>query len=396
MTIRYNPFDETLWRDPWSTYQAMREQEPAYFIEELNAWALTRFEDIWQASLNKTHFTAVHGTSPEALLLDENLPPRVFLFMDPPAHRHHRNLIAQPYTPAGVSTLEESIRATTRDELAPLLAQGELDVYRLASRVALRTIAGYIGLSFEQITHIRALIDAFYHREPGHRGTTPAGLAAFEEAARYIHQLVEDCRRHGAPANSHIDAWLRADIDGEPMSDEAIFFSVFALVITGSDTLPLTVAATLYYLSQQPEAMREVRENPALAANAFAEAARLDQPTNILGRVLTDDLELHGKTLHKGQAVLFLYASANRDEREFDSPDTYQLHRQARRNLSFGAGLHFCLGQHLAKLEGRVILEELFANLGDFQVDRDGSRRIFGEFLQGFNYLPVTFTPTTR
>ncbi|WP_019528269.1 cytochrome P450 [Dasania marina] len=393
MNIKYNPFDEKLLQDPWPTYHAMRDQDPVYYIEEFDAWALTRFDDIWQASLDKTHYTASHGTSPEVLLLDKNLPPKVFLFMDPPEHRQHRNLIAAPYTPMNIATLEQQIRETTRAVMAPSLEKGELDVYRLSSHVALHTIAKFIGLSFEQIFHIRKLIDAFYHREPGRMGTTEKGQQAFAEAHLYIHELIKTFRKTPPAENTHIYNWLNADVNDTVMSDDEIFFSIFALVITGSDTLPMTVAATLYYLSQQPAVMNEVRASPELIPQAFAEAARIDQPTNILGRVVTEDFELHGKQLKKGQPVLFLYASANRDDREFENPDEYQLHRLSKRNLSFGAGLHFCLGQHLARFEGQIILEEIFASLGDFEVDRAKSTRAFGEFLQGFNHLPIYFAP---
>ncbi len=392
MTIEYNPFDERLWQDPWPTYQTMREQDPVYYIEELNAWALTRFEDLWNASLEKTHFTAIHGTSPVPLLLDESLPPKVFLFMDPPQHRAHRNLVAPVYTPMNIAKLEKQIRQTCREVMAPYLLTGEMDVYKVSSHIALHTIGDIIGLEFEQILHIRQLVDTFYQREPGHIGTTESGLQAFSDAQDYIYSLIEAFRLQPPAEGTHIHAWLHANIDDNPMSDDEIFFSIFALVVTGSDTLPLTVAATLYYLSQQPTDLLEVKNNLELVPNALAEATRIDQPTNILGRVVAEDIELRGKTLKKGDRVLFLYASANRDEREFEQPDQFQLHRKARRNLSFGTGVHFCLGQHLAKLEGQIILEEIFTALDDFEVDRDGSKRIFGEFLQGFNYLPITFT----
>jgi hypothetical protein len=220
-------------------------------------------------------------------------------------------------------------------------------------------------------------------------------MRAFQEASTFIHQIIAKYRQQTAPQGSHIHAWMQSAIDDAQMTDDQIFFSIFALVITGSDTLPLTVAATLYYLSLDDANMGAVRDDNTLIPNAFAEAARIDQPTNILGRVLSEDVEMHGKTMKQGQPVLFLYASANRDEREFDAPEQFQLHRKSRRSLSFGAGQHFCLGQHLARLEGRVILEELFTQLGDFSVQRDQSKRIFGEFLQGFCYLPITFKPLT-
>ncbi|MAA88028.1 MAG: hypothetical protein CME39_10290 [Haliea sp.] len=393
MPIAYSPFNESLWKDPWPTYKKMRESDPVYYIEEFDAWALSRFEDIWQVSMEKTRFTATQGTSPEALLLDPATPPKTFLFMDPPQHRKHRNLIGDRYTPAAVATLEDKIRATTRQALQPHLQQGSLNVNALVSAVALQTIANYIGLEFDEIIYIRRLIDTYYTREPGHKGTTANGMRAFQEASTFIHQLIAKYRQQPAAQGSHIHAWMQSAIDDARMTDDEIFFSIFALVITGSDTLPLTVAATLYYLSLDDANLGAVRDDNTLIPNAFAEAARIDQPTNILGRVLSEDVEMHGKTMKQGQPVLFLYASANRDEREFDAPEQFQLHRKSRRSLSFGAGQHFCLGQHLARLEGRVILEELFTQLGDFSVQRDQSKRIFGEFLQGFCYLPITFKP---
>jgi cytochrome P450 len=277
--------------------------------------------------------------------------------------------------------------------LQPCLSAGSLDVYALVSKIALRTMAEYIGLQVEEITLIRRLIDAYYRREAGHQGTTTRGLQALEEVSTYIRQLIRHYRANPPATSSHISSWLQCNVDNRAMSEDEIFFSIFALVITGTDTLPLTTAATLYYLSLDSAAMDEVRGNPDLIPRVFAEAARFDQPTNILGRVLTEDVVMHGKAMKKGQAVLFLYASANRDEREFEQADQFQLHRNARRNLSFGAGLHFCLGQHLAKMVGRVILEELFSQLGEFEVDRTASKRVFGEFLQGFCQLPIHFGP---
>lgn len=393
MTLHYNPFSESLWLDPWPTYAAMRKEEPVYFIEELDAWALSCFEDVWQASLDRESFTCVHGTSPEPLLLDPNLQPEVFLFMDLPQHTQHRGLVAEKYNPRHLKTVESKIRQYAKEALAPFLSQGEMDIYQVASKVALRSIADFIGLQHHQAVKIRKLIDIYYQREPGHIGTTEKGIAAFAEARLYILELLEQFRINPAPEGSHIHAWMNANIDGKAMGQEALFFSVAALIITGSDTLPLTVGATLFYLSKHPEQLADLKANTDLIPQAFAEAARFDQPTNILGRKLAKDKVIRGKTLKKGQAVVFLYASANRDENEFEQADQFDIHRKPRRNLSFGTGLHFCLGQHLAKLEGKIILETLFSTIQDFEVNEAACKRISGEFLQGYSTLPIRFEP---
>lgn len=393
MADYYNPFSEVFQADPWPVYRRMRADDPAYYIEELDAWALSRFEDVWQASMDRTAYTATQGTSTDALLRDGPPPPAAFLFMDPPTHRQHRDLISAPYQKDAAALREDNIRALTRELLAPMLAGGELDVYALSSRVALYTIADFIGLERADIEHIRALIDTFYRREPGISGTTPKGEQASIEARAYILELIQRYRRDPPPAASHIHAWLNAAVNGTAMSDEDIYFSIFAFVITGSDTLPLTTAGTIYYLSENPAQLAEVRADHALIPHAFAETTRYDQATNVLGRTLVHDIELHGKTLRKGCPVLFLYASANRDEREFENPDEYHIARRPRRTLSFGAGQHVCLGQHLARLEGRIILEELLAAIPEFEVDRSRSRRVFGEFLQGYCQVPIHFRP---
>ena len=393
MSIRYSPYDESLWSHPWDTYKRMQDEAPAYYIEDLDCWALTRFEDIWKASMDRKAYTATHGTSPDALFLSEAPQPEVFLFMDPPAHGRTRGLIGRSYLKDKIALIEDHVRGVVRTEIAPMLSTGEIDVYRLASRTALQLIAAFIGLEYEEALRIRGYIDRFYLREPGVRGTTPEGAQAFAEAREYIMGLIEKYRQNPPAEHSHIVTWLNADVDGNRLTDEQIFFSIFAMVITGSDTLPLTTACTIYNLAANPDQLGMVRDDPTLCAAAFEEAARFDQPTNMLGRRVCQEVELHGETMRPGQSVLFLYAAACRDEREFDEPDRFDIPRRQRRNLSFGTGLHFCLGQHLARLEGQVLLQEILASVSDFEVRHDRCERIRGEFLQGFCQLPISFKP---
>ena len=389
----YNPYSETFRADPWPVYKRMRDEAPVYYIEELDAWALSRFEDVWQASMDRTSYTATRGTSPDALLHDGPPPPAVFLFMDAPQHRLHRDLISSPYMRDSVALREPSIRQLTRELLQQQMQREHIEVHSLASQVAKYTIAELIGLKREEIDRIRALIDIFYQREPGIAGTTPRGFAAFAEARVFILDLIRRYRSDAAAASGHIHTWLNAAINDARMSDEEIYFSIFALSITGSDTVPLTTAGTIYYLARHPDQLAAVRADPALIPQAFAETTRYDQATNILGRTLLCDIELHGHTLRKDRPVLFLYASANRDDREFERPDTYNITRRPRRTLSFGAGMHVCLGQHLARLEGRIILEELITTLPDFGVDTANCKRLYGEFLQGYCHVPIEFRP---
>ncbi|MDR3506443.1 MAG: cytochrome P450 [Caulobacteraceae bacterium] len=389
MDLKYNPYSEDLRRDPWPLFKRLRDEAPVYYMEEFDAWALSRFEDVWQASMDPQSYSASGGTSMDALLRSTGPQPSVFLFKDPPEHAKYRNVIRGPYQKDSVNQIEGKVRGLAREQLNELRDGGQIDLYAVASRVALYNIADMIGLERDVIRHIRALIDRFYQRESGIAGVTPAGLQAFGELRDYVMGMIEDLRRDPPGPHTHIGAWLAGGDRLEPMSDDELFFNIFAMTVTGSDTVPLSTAATIYYLTEHPDQMRAVREDRGLIPHAFEEAARFDQPTNILGRTVKKEVVIHGKTLKVGQKVLFLYAAANRDEREFERADEFLIERRPERTLSFGIGPHFCLGQHLARLEGRVILEELFEAAGDLVVDKGRCSRIDGEFLQGFNHLPV-------
>lgn len=393
MTIKYSPYDESLWSNPWPIYRQMQEESPAYYIEELDCWALSRFEDIWQASMDRHCFTATHGTSPDALFLSEDLPPQVFLFMDLPEHGKHRNLIGRSYLKNKIALIDDHVRSVVKEQLREGMEEGQFDVYRVASRTALELIAAFIGLEVEEVLYIRTLIDQFYLREPRVRGTTDKGKKAFGLAQDFIQKLISKYRKSPPAEHSHIYTWLNAMIDDRSLSDEQIFYSIFAMVVTGSDTLPLATAGCIYYLDTYPDQYHLLRDDMTLAGAAFEEAARFDQPTNMLGRYIAKDTELHGCTMEIGQSVLFLYAAACRDQAEFDRADRFLIQRQQRRNLTFGTGLHFCLGQHLARLEGKILIEEIMANIPDYEVDRSACQRIYGEFLQGFKSVPLKFKP---
>ena len=386
----YDPYDDAFLANPWPVYQRMRDEAPAYFVEHLNTWAFSRFEDVLAASMDRTHYTATAGTTLDALQT-EGPKPSAFVFMDPPQHTYHRNVLNPLYQKASVALLEDKIRKLTRTLMAPDLARGELEIYGLATQVGLCTIADLIGLRHTDIAHIRGLLDIWMHREPATRGVTPLGMKAFGEVYEYIMVLVREYRVSPPATNTHLDAWMNFSIDGRQMSDDEIFFSIFSLVVTGSDTISLTAAGTVYYLGQNPQQYAEVRADHGLIPHAFAETARYDQPTNILGRRVVRDLELHGQTIKAGQNVLFLFASANRDDREFQNADQYQISRRAPRTLAFGAGIHGCLGQHLGRLEGKIVLEEVFAAIPEYEVQTQRSRRTYTEFLQGYCHVPITF-----
>ena len=398
MTIDYNPYSKEFWKDPWSVYKDLRDHDPVHCMENFGgAWALSRFEDIWNAHLDTKNLTATQGTSPPPLLLGEDSGPGGISIpsMDGQDHRDYRKTIGDRYSKASVSELETLVRTLTRDQLEPALKSGALDVHEIGRNVALFTIAEMIGLDRDVAIQARKLIDIFYEREPDILGTTPKGQEAFGQCMGLMMQVATGCRENPPPSPSHLNAWVSEQVREDTwMTDEQIMGNTSMLIITGSDTVPFTIANLFYYLSQRPDQLQMLRNDFSLIPDAFEECVRFDHPTNILGRRLIKDMELHGKKMKRGDPVIFLYQSAGRDEREFSNPDEFDILRpKGPRSLNFGHGLHRCLGHYLAKLEGRVIIEEILTAIPEFSVNEDEAARFFGEFLQGYRYMPIEFDP---
>lgn len=399
MKINYNPYTKEFWNDPWTIYKLMRDEDPVHRMDDFGgAWALSRFEDIWNAHLGSyKDYTSVEGTSPPPLLLGEDSGPGHVSIPsnDGADHRDYRNTIADRYTQSSIAELEDKIRALTQEELKASLKLGKLDIHEIARKVALFSITDMIGLERKTALQARELIDIFYERDPEIMGVTPRGQEAFGQCMGLMLQLAAEWRKDTPPSPSHINAWINKQVrEGVWMSDEQIMGNTSMLIITGADTVPYNIANLFYYLNQDPNQLEILRNDFSLIPNAFEECVRFDHPTNILGRKLNKDIELHGKEMKKGDSVIYLYQSAGRDEREFDNPDKFDVTRPIpKRSVNFGHGPHKCLGQHLAKLEGRVIIEEILSAIPKFKLIEEDVERTFGEFLQGYRYMPIEFDP---
>ena len=394
--VDYDPFSDDVMRDPWPVYGRLRAESPVHYSEQYDTWFLSRFDDIWQ-STQQDLFSAEQGVTPEMVMLKAPPPPApVFTMLDLPRQRPYRRMLAPPYARKAIAALEQSIRDATRERLAPLAARGKLDVYRdLANPVAAHVIGELIGLPPEQSMPLRELVQDFFAREPGQVGSTPQNQSAQIELLTRIAGIVSERREAGVDpsASDHISVLSSREVDGAPMSTEAVTAAVFSMLVTGAEVVPLAVANTAYYLARHPEQRRDVVEGRETVEHAFAESLRIDQPTNLLGRTVKHPVELRGQRLQPGQGVMFLWASGNRDEAEFERADCFEIARRPRRTLSYGHGLHKCIGEHLGNLEGTVVLEELLAVAPDFEIVPGGPERAYSEFLHGYHRMPIEFTP---
>jgi hypothetical protein len=312
--------------------------------------------------------------------------------MDGKRHAAHRGLISPTLKPGAVKGLEARIRQFAVDAMETALPRGELDVLQdYAAQIAIRTVCMVGGFPVEDAQQLLSWVNPIFEREEGQRGTPDAGHQAARQMYLYFLDLIKEHKGKSETAEGLLRLLLTTDLEGG-ISDLDIAAYCSLLLIGGTDTFPKSFANTMLRLHEHRDQAARVRADTELVADAFNESLRYTTPTQMLGRTLTRDIEIHGETLREGQKVMFLFASANRDDREFENPDVFDIERRPPRFLAFGCGPHLCLGMHVARLEARVGLEEFFARICDFDVDIDRAKRLRTEFVQGFKSLPVRFT----
>ncbi len=395
MTVDYDPYSDEAMRDPSDLYRRMREAGCPHYIEKYQAWALVRYDDVNAASLAEDKIDFTHGSLLGQHLLGEPVPP-TFMTMNAPERRGWRNLLTPSYSPKAVKAEGERLRMLVRELLAPLITRGEFDVYRDLTNRVMCINAGYmLGIPRQDAEYVRALIDdMIMHRETGQKGMTSArNREAAAELGGYPGDYVARLRRAPHTAERHARLLLEAEVDGKHLNDEEMVAYFFSLLVTGSETTPMATAGVFYYLAKYPEQKARVVADPAgLAKLAFMETCRYDQPTNMLVRRARGDFELEGKQIHTGDRLLMIYASANRDETRFERADSFDIFRSRKADMSFGTGIGFCLGAHLAQFVGPMMVEEILQAIGDYELIEERCQRAYGENLAGFNCVPIRFS----
>lgn len=394
MTVAYDPYSDEAMLDPHRLYAQLRAEDPVHHLPEYHAWALSRFDDVWQACADTDAFSVARGQTPNQVLLGEPALNLTFPELDPPEHRLRRRVLAPAYTREAALADVDTVRAMARDALGPLVARGAFDAFEeYASAVSARFAAHKAGIPAADVDTVRRLLHDAIAREPGQKGTSDANAAAMGQVFGYLHERVAAARADRTQAFGILADLLTAEVAGHPLDDAQIAAELHTLLVTGSETVELATAAALLRLDGHPAAKARLLADPGLAIWAFAEAVRTDHPTDMLCRVVRRDVTVGGKELRAGQGVLLLWASANRDEREFDRADEYDIDRRPPRSLLFGHGQHKCIGEHIALQMGHALLGELLTAVTDFSVVHDGVRRRRGEFLKGYDAMPVAVTP---
>ena len=389
-----DPYDYDFHEDPYPYYKRLRDEAPLYHNEELGFWALSRHADVAAGFRNSVTLSNRNGVSLDPASRGPHASKTMsFLAMDDPAHLRLRALVSKGFTPRRIRELEPRVTELTRRHLDTMLAkaaEGPVDfVTEFAGKIPMDVISELMGVPEPDRTRLREMADGVMHREDGVTDVPPEAIEASLNLIVYYQDMV--AQRRKKPTEDLTSALLAAEIDGDKLTDEEILGFLFLMVIAGNETTTKLLANAAYWGHRNPDQIAPAYRDLSLVPLWVEETLRYDTSSQILARTVAGEVTVHDTTIPDGEVVLLLPGSAHRDERVFENPDDFVITREiGARLLSFGSGAHFCLGAHLARMEARVALTELFKRIRGYQVDEANAVRVHSSNVRGFAHLPIT------
>jgi cytochrome P450 len=396
----FDPYDYEFHEDPYPLYARLRAEAPVFHAESDDLWVVSRHTDVHAVLRDDEAFSNRMGVSLDASAWTPDAHTVMsFIALDGDEQTRVRKLVSAAFTPRRVRELEPQIARLTDRHLDAAFAvnaeHGEVDwITEFAAKLPMDVISEMVGVPESDRDEVRRLADLLVHREDGVRDVPAAGKEAAGELFTYYGDMVT--QRRGSPSDDLTSALTTAETDGDRLTDAEIIAFLFLMVVAGNETTTKLLGNALFHLATQPEQQSEVFAAPqenSLVVRWAEETLRFDNSTQMLARYVVDDVELHDRTVPGDSKLLVLLGSANRDEDVFTDAGTFDIHRprdEMSKSLSFGVGRHFCLGAHLARLEARVVLDELVRRANGYEVHLDRASRVHSVSVRGFRHLPVT------
>jgi cytochrome P450 len=392
--VVYDPYDWALHEDPYPTYARLRDEAPAYHNPALDFFTLSRHADVHAALLDHARFSNTGGVALERSDQDPSAFLS-FLAMDPPEHTRLRALVSKGFSPRRVQALEPRVRALAVRYIERFAGDGRCDFIRdFAAKVPMDVISEMLGVPEDDRDALREWADLVLHREPGESSVPAASMAAAMHLVAYFQGHVS--RRRREPADDLTGALLAAELDGDRLRDDEVIAFLFLMVIAGNETTTKLLGNAVYWAQRNPDQLATVLRDRARIAGWVEETLRYDGSSQMVARTLTEAVTLHGVTMPAGARVALLIGSANRDPRVFERPDAFDVSRDQRQAIPMGYGVHYCLGASLAKLEGRVCLEEVLGRMSGFVIEEGGLERVHSSNVRGFAAMPLVFAPVNE
>jgi len=388
--VSYDPYDRQIDADPYSVYQRLRHEAPLYYNEEYDFYAVSRFDDVQRGLIDRETFSSARGSVLEFIKANIEMPPGIVIFEDPPLHDIHRGLLSRVFTPKKMIALEHKVREFCARVLDPLVGAGRFDfVADLGAQIPMRTIGMLLGVPESDQEEARNLADASLRTDPG----KPMEVAADNIGqADFFSDYIDWRTTH--PSDDLMSELLFVEFEDETGTtrrltrDEVLMF-VSVVSGAGNETTNRLIGWMGKVLAEHPAQRRDLVGDRSLVNNAIEELLRFEPPTPHVARYVARDVTLYDEIVPAGSAIICLTGSANRDEHKYDEPDRFDIHRTIRQHLTFGYGIHFCLGAALARLEGRVALDEVLSRFPEWDVDWDNARRAPTSTVRGWDSLPV-------
>jgi cytochrome P450 len=388
--VYFDPYDVEINADPYPVYARMRDEAPVYRNDRYGFWALSRHGDVEQALVDWRVFSSTRSDILDLIKADVELPPGVIMFEDPPAHTAHRGLMSRVFTPKRMAALEDQVRQYCAACLDPLVGSSGFDlIAELGAELPMRVIGMLLGIPESDQVSVRERTDADLRTKPGQ----PMKIKQERiTSSDLFHEYIEWRAQH--PSDDLMTVLLNAEFQDEQgdtrrLTREEVHQYTAVLAGAGNETTGRLIGWLAKVLAENPDQRRELHADRSLLPKAIDETLRFEPTGHAVARYVVEDVELHGTTIPAGSPILLLMASANRDPRRYTDPDVFDLHREDIQHLTFGFGLHYCLGASLARLEGRVALDELLNRFPEWDVDLAGARLAPTSTVRGWERLPI-------
>ncbi len=388
--VYFDPYDVEINADPYPVYARLRDEAPIYHNERYDFWVLSQHGDVEQALLDWQTFSSTRSDILDIIKAGVDLPPGVVLFEDPPLHTMHRGLLSRVFTPRRMAALEDQVRAFCVACLDPLVGSDGFDIItELASMLPMRVIGMLLGIPEQDQEAVRDRTDANLRTVPGQ----PMAVRKESVApADHFEDYIEWRSKH--PSDDLMTQLLNAEFDDETgttrtLTRPEVLTYTAVLAGAGNETTGRLIGWLAKLLAEHPDQRRQVVEDRTLVPKVIDEALRFEPTGHAVARYVMHDVEYHGTTVPAGSAMLLSVASANRDPRRYPDPDVFDIHREDIQHLTFGFGLHFCLGASLARLEGRVALDELLTRFPEWDVDPAGMKLAPTSTVRGWESMPI-------
>jgi cholest-4-en-3-one 26-monooxygenase len=380
-------------REPHDAYEWMRANAPVYYDEQSDLWAVASYSAVKAVSVDTETFSSAQGIRPKM----GQLP--MMIDFDAPEHVRRRRLVSEGFTPKRVRAMEDNLRSVCDAIIDTVCEKGSCDfVADIAAPLPIIVIGDMLGVAPKDRDDLLRWSDDMLKS----LGSPDASLldgaaAAFIEYTEYINPVFDDRRRRGT-TDDLVGVLCHAEIDGDSLDGDSLVHETLLILIGGDETTRHVISGGVEELMHNPAQMEQLAQDPSLMTGAVEEMLRWVSPIKNMARTVTHDVELEGAKLTAGQELLLLYPSANRDAAVFADANSFDIRRTPNPHMAFGFGAHFCLGNQLARLELKVMVERLLARLPDLHltVERDDLPRRPANFISGIEAMPVAFTPSAR